>query len=589
MQDLEYVKWILDQANKKDLDQLAFKPMLLFLNLHGHNFSERLKAIGFKFQKYPVKEEMVDQLASLYLDKEIMNAYLDDMSTRRKEFLNFVLWQDALPYLQIKEHFPEIEVYFLDDYRKTLKVKDPNHLLNEWKVCLDTLHFYYRYAANEEIVKHVYFKFPQFLRVLLALHMPKPEGFYLEEFGEHNFQQNHYEIVSFEKTIFTEVPIILSYHKQGKIQFSNKDYPTAATIKKMAKALHIAEVDLYETYYLRAGMLAGALSSFPNASIFELDSLGVIKHLTVEKVSHTLKLSVLFPFAKGVNRLNDEELMADKIELFLQLFNLEFFDKTWFSIDNLIKFFQYRFIDFNKLRNSYYEINVDTTYLDIVGPYQGSFKSKQFASDGFVKSCIYFFASWGILELAIDPAKYKLHSVFDNIVAFRLTDLGAYIFNKTNSYNSPTVIDNQLIFDTDGPFIKVEGNVDLARATLDNVADQITSNRFQFSPGKFLSDVNEIHDLMNKIELFKKTINEKLPPYWENYFNQLIENSRQIKPASGLMVFQIPADRKELIKLIATDVVLREIVVKAENFMVLIQKAKLKKFRSRMKELGYLI
>ncbi len=588
----EQLKMLLDQVTKQDLEQFAFKPILLFLNLHGHKYKEKLKSINFKNKKYPGKTEMLDQLAAFYMDEEIASAYFDQMSAKRKEFLYFVLWQRELTYYEIREKFSQIEIYFSNfsnDYGKTFEIRDPDGILLEWEKCFYKAYNFF-YIKNQENLKHVVFRFPKFLRILLSFHFPKPEDYFLVELeGEQLLQQKQNKIVNFEKTIFIELPIVLSYHKQGKLQFSIKDYPTAASIKKMAKSLHIAELDLYETYYLRAGMLAGAFSDYEEHHIFELDPLEVIEHLIIKRLSHTLKLSVLFPFLKGVNRFDEIHLLAYNVNYFLQLFNNNHFEKCWYGMENLINFFKYRFYDFNEFKNSYQELNVDTSYFDIIGPYKGNIKSEEFASDGFVKSCIYFFASWGILEVIVDTEKYRVHSVFDNILAFRLTDLGAYLFNKTNAYEPPVQNDNKLIFDPDGPFIKVEGNVDLARAIMDNVADQITSNRFQFSPGKFLSDVNTASELEQKIRSFKELIKEKLPAYWEHYFNQLEKNSRLIKPKVEVVAYQISADQKELIKLIATDVVLRKIVIKAENFVILIERTKVRKFKKRMKELGYLI
>ena len=42
-------------------------------------------------------------------------------------------------------------------------------------------------------------------------------------------------------------------------------------------------------------------------------------------------------------------------------------------------------------------------------------------------------------------------------------------------------------------------------------------------------------------------------------------------------------------KLLATDNILRKLIIKAESFKILVDKKELKKFVKRMKELGYLV
>ncbi len=89
--------------------------------------------------------------------------------------------------------------------------------------------------------------------------------------------------------------------------------------------------------------------------------------------------------------------------------------------------------------------------------------------------------------------------------------------------------------------------------------------------------------------MFKNTIGKKLPPFWENYFGELLSNSKAIKQQNQLTTFQLPADRKELHRLVAQDTLLKQIVLKAENYYILIANTDVAKFKSRMKELGFVV
>ena len=584
--NLEELKSGLEKATKKQLETFAFYPIKNFLVSHVNLFRDKLEAISIHFKRIPSKQSMIELLVDLYSDKMIAKTFIESMDLRRRELLELALWVENVHFSDVLKLYPKIEVKKKSYYGSELTVYDHEGFLEEWK---DLLYYQNDYFYSPINLDNVFFRFPYFLRLLLSIHLPKPEGYYLEPIEGDQLDDN-YLIVNFEKAIFEELPILFSYNLQQKINYSVKGYPLQRSVKKMAANLRIAEAEPYQKYHIRAGMLAGLIGSFLDPVDINRSPLANLEWLFGERLPQNIKYPYLFPYLTGFGKYNEFEITARHFtDLKEMLVNIS--DQRWIKLDNLLKYLEYRFYDFNPFAYYYYhqKISPDLKFFDSDEIYRLSLSARKCGSDGFIRACIYLFASWGLFELALDPKVPVIYSVYDKIMAFRLTDLGAYIFKKTDTYEQPQESKNKLIFADDSPTIKVDGSIDWARAILDNVADQVSINRFKFSPGKFLSDVNNRQQLKNKIMLFKEVIGEDLPVYWEKYFEQLVKNTKAVQPVHLLSVYQLPIENKDLIKLVASDIVLRKLIVKAEDFKVLVEKSNLRKFKNRMQELGYLI
>jgi hypothetical protein len=137
--------------------------------------------------------------------------------------------------------------------------------------------------------------------------------------------------------------------------------------------------------------------------------------------------------------------------------------------------------------------------------------------------------------------------------------------------------------------ILAEGEAGVIDVMLANYAQKIASNRYRVTNSSFLKDCRNSKDVSNKIALFKKTVGSKLPANWESYFSELLTNAKAVKEKPETLVFQLPDNLKELHRCIAQDSVLKQLVLKAENYRILVENTNVTKFKSRMKELGYMV
>lgn len=213
----------------------------------------------------------------------------------------------------------------------------------------------------------------------------------------------------------------------------------------------------------------------------------------------------------------------------------------------------------------------------------------------FIIGSVFLYAAFGLIEIAYnnintDALGETYYSGYDGLQYFKLTPLGAYVLGLTSHYEtSDTEKANKLVFDEDSLIILAEGDLDVINVSLANYAERLATNRFRVTNSHFLKDCKSYKDIQNKITLFKNTVGKSLPPNWESYFTQLLNNSKVVKEKTQFVTYQLPAEAKELQRLIAQDSVLKQLVLKAENYHILLANTEDTKFKSRMKELGYVI
>jgi hypothetical protein len=198
---------------------------------------------------------------------------------------------------------------------------------------------------------------------------------------------------------------------------------------------------------------------------------------------------------------------------------------------------------------------------------------KNYVNTPVLAGHIYLLAAFGLMELAIREKAPPVYSYYDGLYACRLTELGAYILGLKADYTPPeSSHETNLLFDENGPNILIDGNLALAGAMLDKYAVKVNENRYQFSPGKFLKDCKTQGDLASKIIFFKQTVGHELPPFWNDYLEQLNQNRTVINRQNNVVVYKLPAENKPLHRLIAQDNLLRPLIIKAEQFYIVIEK-----------------
>ena len=79
---------------------------------------------------------------------------------------------------------------------------------------------------------------------------------------------------------------------------------------------------------------------------------------------------------------------------------------------------------------------------------------------------------------------------------------------------------------------------------------------------------------------------KNLPQKWEIFFEDLRSNINFLTPKPEIVVFKVKQDR-EFFKILGTDAKLKEYILKAEGFYILIKKENVPKVRSILAKYGY--
>lgn len=597
-QESQVLKAELMRNNKDFLMKYFYSPIQKFLIRNYTKFESRILSHSKQdIRKIPGKDEIAELVCLWYNDEEIVSAYLADLPETDRAILTRATWKQSLERKELEEIFVKTPLLHLTKlWSSYLVVQLTPEIQSRWGdyITLYEPAGYYEDRRRELRDTGVSLTLPLELRKLLAIHLPKPEGYHIKPISEPG--ENFVTYLT-ESIITSELPRIISYHGQGNIKYSQKGNPNIASAKKMARALKITSFGSENETPVRSLLIAGLLSDDFKMKTISLSSHETIKTLFSRGFTRKQTAPYMLTHLKGLNYFQFSEYRANTTETVIDLFR-KLVPGQWITFENLRNFVESRFINISPLLDWQIRDRIDAEYAVISSDGSivqrtvsvNSGNSQQFVILPYLAAHVYLLASFGLMDLALDPAIPNLQSAYQNLFAFRITALGAYVLGLSKEYIPvATEFQTLLSFDENSTFIRVEGNTDLADTMLTNYTTKVSENRYQFSPGKFLKECRSTKDIQNKIVLFKQTIGQKLPVFWESYLLELVSNSKNINRQPEIHVFSIPSDNKALQRMIVQDEVLRKFIIKAEQFHILIDNAKLTAFTNRMKELGYVI
>jgi len=389
---------------------------------------------------------------------------------------------------------------------------------------------------------------------------------------------------------------------QNNIKYSTRGRPTESTLSKFQKATKINEFYLSEADIagkMRSMLISGLLYNFKINNI-SIDTLAVLKNLFGKHyTSHNTSQFILM-YLKGWGNVDIYDFDTQAEEEFLALVKQLPTDNKWVSIDNLFGFIQSRTIRIKPI--SSYAVHNRLFYESKDSPYQNyAYKKYLFGKEfsivnkPFILGSVFLFAAFGLLEIAYDYPDFKefsktFFSGFDELKYLKITPLGAFVLGLSDVYEpAETFQKNTIQLSEDSMMILVDGDVSVMEVMFSKFAEKAGVNRFKVTPAYFLKDCVNANDIFNKVALFKKIVAEKLPVFWEIQFTNWQINGLKITEDIFTRLYKIPADAKDLHRLIAQDEVLKKLILKGEQFYILVEQVNSAKFKTRMKELGYVI
>lgn len=412
-----------------------------------------------------------------------------------------------------------------------------------------------------------------------------------------------------EADLFQEIPILNSL-REGGVTLGKAHFFTAK-LRKSLDNVNINDFNLGEKstkyyeetlrhYYLITTYLLTCENTHKSV-INSASPLQLILQCVKYVFDNASNFSKLFlPHISGIKRDYDLTHNAHELMRSLQQSLLTLNSSMWISIEQLLYLtrcyfkHQARFSILIHEPTSYYNIgfklrdkNADEpiTYDEII----------TCVTHQSIKSVLLALASWGIIEIAYDPTTTAngLSYLTDALRYVRLTNLGKYVFGKAKFYQLPTTMVNtckDFELNADRLLIKVLNPNSKGSFALEKIATPITSQLYRTDFSVFLKECNTKDDIKKKIDLFKKYIANEPPQIWADFFNAMLERTNALKKVkTNYITRSIDAKDKELQDIIMHDPNIKQYILRAEGYVVLIEQAHLNDVNNILKTYGYTI
>lgn len=411
-----------------------------------------------------------------------------------------------------------------------------------------------------------------------------------------------YQIFAVSQFMELELPDLVAYRLADHIKYASNGRPLDSAIGRMQKANALDEFfnDADEWYAkIRTKMMAGLLANVYNT---QPDGADLLKTFFTKAYTQMVTAPIIWSYLKGWNQNEPTADKKEKAEVAMLSLVRQIPVNEWISLENLLGYIDFKQIKFVPMAE-YWLFN--KLYVEIPSrakkptrKYWMPVTNEQLLAVPFVKGSFFLFAAFGLVDIAfrmphgneLIAKELSETTPYDGLAYVKLTQLGAYVLGINDSYEPLDYTqEGTITLDSDSLLLIAKGNFAFFDRLLAKFSTKLGLSRYKVTPGHFLADCNTAEDVKVKINLFKRIVQQPLPSVWEAFFASLISQSTIFKQDTQWMVFKLPTDNPTLQHLIARDPVLKNMILKAEQYHVMVSKFDLPQFKNRLKELGYLV
>jgi len=221
----------------------------------------------------------------------------------------------------------------------------------------------------------------------------------------------------------------------------------------------------------------------------------------------------------------------------------------------------------------------------------------ELVSEPLLKGYAFLMATFGLTEIAYTSPKHALYhrnkevylTPFDSLAFVRLTSLGEYVFRRRDTYEVTTPVQarSSLILDQ-VRLLAICRNADpLTELSLGQFFEELAPGRYRMTPKSLLGGCRSREDIEERIRLFRRVVSANPPPIWEGFFETTLARIAPLNLEQDYLVLKVSPD-EEIRRLLASDPVLREIVLKVEGLRIAVRQCDLTKLAKRLEQFGYL-
>lgn len=412
--------------------------------------------------------------------------------------------------------------------------------------------------------------------------------------------------LSSEKEVINKISTYYNFYSLGHIEMSTSNKILKKSKREMKKYCKLIEFynDFGDLDFLKTETLSLFLLSltekYRDQKYFKPQNLKFLiiellngNVISDEDFNYTTKF---LNYLKGVKYIWNEKEQTKKAFKTIKTVLENMPKGKAVSIDNILKYIDYRDMDIEILSPeniyNYVYINEADYGRTKITNYENYYN---YVVVPFVKSIFAILGCLGVLDIYYDipTDKNGLYlkngylTKYDGFKYIKLSKLGEYIFNKIENYNfGEDSEDSEIYLDSNRLIISIIGDSHIRIMFLETIADRISESKFKISYKSFFKNIETEKDILEKIEVFKQKISNKLPKIWEDFFDSLIKRSSSVNLVDEYKIIKLKED-KELFEIILKDKNIKNKILKAENYHILIKKEDISEFSNLLKEHGY--
>lgn len=560
------------------------------------------------------KKELIREFAKVFTSREHFNAFLSVLDEPVRRVLFHLVWEAGDHSAALLSRLHGAAFLLPHDDKNTRLFRPTEHIDPKYMLFRYNEQFTYRLFDPE---RHLYAYLPDDLRDLFKAFLPPPPGYDLDFLDEIDSTEH---IFRNEGQIISSLDLIMAYIDQGHLKFSKSgEKVLVRSLKEMAEYCRVEE--FYRSgdpavKYMRASLLTEFIldSVMPDIA----DPVHRFKKLILKQLFGTsarpsrYRLRDLLFHLNGFPQLESSyaapSLQEKEERVRIHLFDLfsRLSTDHWVSLGNLYTYCLYRGKDFEivdryQATHFLYYSQEDTedqyVYTSRRTPVNNPLYGPAMLAP-FVKGFMFLAAGFGLVDIAYDPPennpsvrrKGKPYvSVFDGLRYVRLSRLGAYVLGKSGAYaaavEAPTA---RLALDDRRLLITLEGEDKLKTLTLEKIGEPISESAFRVTHASFLKGCNNEADIQQKMKLFREQISDDPPAVWTDFLKNIQVRINPLTRAGNTVLYKLKPD-PELISLVATDPILKEHILKAEDYHIAVENKHLRTVMDRLASFGYFI
>ncbi|MFK4785350.1 hypothetical protein [Fusobacterium sp. MFO224] len=408
-----------------------------------------------------------------------------------------------------------------------------------------------------------------------------------------------------EKIILEDIGNYFNFFADDKIELSSSGKVLKSSKNNMCKYCNIKEyyVDEKDLSFLKTETIALFFfllkEEYLNMSYLKASNIKIIVNDFLEgkniKDKNSVYVRLYLNYLKGVNKISKNNSEVKRGIQTIKEALMEMPDDKMVNVDNIINYIIYndKFIEILDIKSVYNNIYINEANYERT-KITSYFNYRNYIIEPFIKSVLFILSVLGVIEIfyklpSNKNALYLKHgylSKFDGIKAIKFTELGRYIFDRVDRYDFKEEEEGRAILEEDRLIVTLIGESPIKILFLETIGTKISSNKYKLSEDSFFRKVKNREDFYFKINEFKEKISSDFSQVWAEFFKKMENRISAIKVVEDYKVLKLGND-KELVNFIIKNKEISKLILKAEEFHILIKEENIEKFSEILKENGY--